>query len=178
MLNDPLLPAGYVCRAVRRIARAIESRETVAVYGDYDVDGITSGCLLTEYLRTRGLICHLYIPDRLEEGYGLNTAAIDCLHKKGVTLIVTVDCGVTALEETAFAASKGIDMIITDHHECRGELPDAMRSLTPSVRTAITPDGIWPGSASRSNWYAPWKGTARRSWIVIATCCPSALWQM
>lgn len=73
---------------------------TLPVYGDYDVDGITAACLLTDYLRFRGLTCELYIPDRIRDGYGLNTAAIDALAEKGVTLIVTVDCGVTNLEET------------------------------------------------------------------------------
>lgn len=113
-------------KAVRRIRRAIETGETVAVYGDYDVDGITSTCLMTDYLRSKGLTCLPYIPDRNEEGYGLNNAAIDSLHDRGVRLLITVDCGITAIAEAAHAAAVGMDLIITDHHECgHGELPDA-----------------------------------------------------
>ncbi len=139
LLEDPfLLPD--MQPAVERLVRAMENKETVAVFGDYDVDGITAGCLLTEYLRSRGLACELYIPDRLEEGYGLNPSAVEALHERGVTLIVTVDCGVTAMEETALASSLGIDMIITDHHECREFLPGAVAVIDPK-RT----DGDYPG---------------------------------
>lgn len=118
-------------KAVARIRLAIERREAVAVYGDYDVDGITSSCLLTEYLRGLGLRTEIYIPDRLEEGYGLNTDAIAHLREMGVTLIITVDCGVTAVEETRRAAELGVDMIITDHHECQAELPPAAAVVNP-----------------------------------------------
>ena len=96
------------------VSPAVATGEHVAVYGDYDVDGITAACLLTDYLRFRGLTCELRIPDRISEGYGLNTAAIDALAEEGVTLIVTVDCGVTNLEETAYAAQRGVDMIVTE----------------------------------------------------------------
>jgi len=128
-----------IAPAVQRIRRAIADREYVAVFGDYDVDGITSACLLTEYLCTQGLRCEVYIPDRLEEGYGLNTAAIAALHREGVSLIVTVDCGVTAVAEAEFAASLGVDMIITDHHECQATLPSAIAVVDPK-RT----DGCYP----------------------------------
>ncbi len=140
-LNDPLTLEDML-PAVQRITRAIGCREHMAVYGDYDVDGITAACLLTDYLRGRGVRCETYIPDRLEEGYGLNTAAIDSLRAQGVTLIVTVDCGVTNLEETAYANSLGIDMIITDHHECREELPDAVAVVDPK-----RPDCRYPGTS-------------------------------
>ena len=113
-------------KAVARLSRAIEEKEHVAVYGDYDVDGITSSCMLTDYLRGRGVECDLYIPDRMEEGYGVNARAVDALRERGVSLIVTVDCGVTAVEEAAYAAGLGVDMIITDHHECRETLPSAV----------------------------------------------------
>lgn len=117
--------------AISRIQKAIAHKEQVAVYGDYDVDGITSGCLMTHYLRSCGLSCTLYIPDRIDEGYGLNRDAISALHHSGVTLIITVDCGVTAIEETAYAASLGVDLIITDHHECSGTLPSALAVVNP-----------------------------------------------
>ena len=125
ILSDPFLMKGMK-QAVCRIQDAIERKETVAVYGDYDVDGITSTCLLTDYLRSKGLICIPYIPNRDEEGYGVNCGAIDQLSHQGVTLIITVDCGITATEEAAYAAKHGIDIIITDHHECKdGEIPKA-----------------------------------------------------
>ena len=130
LLADPLALADMI-PAVQRLTRAVATGEHVAVYGDYDVDGITAGCLLSDYLRGRGLKCELYIPDRLSEGYGMNTRAIDALGDLGVTLIITVDCGVTNVEETAYAAKRGIDMIITDHHECRETLPEAEAVVDP-----------------------------------------------
>ena len=137
LLGDPLMMTDMP-EAVRRLQRAIDTRETGAVYGDYDVDGITSTCMLTDYLRGKGLSCELYIPDRLEEGYGVNCDAITALRDKGVTLIITVDCGVTTAEEAKFASEIGVDMIITDHHECRKaadsddvELPEAIAVVDP-----------------------------------------------
>ena len=128
--EDPfLLPD--MAAAAERIGLAAERDETVAVYGDYDVDGITATCLLTEYLRAAGLKTEYYIPDRLEEGYGVNRTAIDRLKARGVTLIITVDCGITAVEETAYAGSLGVDMIVTDHHECQAELPAAVAVVDP-----------------------------------------------
>lgn len=125
-LHDPLLMLG-MDGARARVLQAIEGRETVAVFGDYDVDGITSSCMLTDWLRHKGLTCYYYIPDRNEEGYGLNCGALDTLKSKGVSLVITVDCGITAVEEAAYARQIGIDMVITDHHECRNDaLPDAV----------------------------------------------------
>ena len=117
MLHDPMLLKGMDA-AVARIRRAVGAREKIAVYGDYDVDGITSTCVVTDYLRGKGLDPLPYIPDRYGEGYGLNKSAVDALHEKGVSLIITVDCGITAHEEVEYASSLGMDMIITDHHEC------------------------------------------------------------
>lgn len=125
-MHDALLLGGMAV-AKARIEQAIRLRERVAVYGDYDVDGITATCIVTDYLRRRGLSCIPYIPDRSEEGYGLNRSALDSLHDEGVNLVITVDCGITAVEETEYARSLGIDVIITDHHECKaGALPDAV----------------------------------------------------
>lgn len=123
-LFDPMLILD-MDKARERILRAIDSGETVSVYGDYDVDGITSTCLVTDYLRSKGLECHPYIPDRNDEGYGLNMSALKALREKGVSLLITVDCGITAVEEAKYAKELGIDMVITDHHECKPEaLPD------------------------------------------------------
>ena len=125
-LHDPLQMQGMALAAAR-IRRAIARKESVAVYGDYDVDGITATCLVTDYLRGKGLSCIGYIPDRNEEGYGLNCSALDTLHAQGVTLLITVDCGITAVEEAQYTRALGMDMIITDHHECKpGALPDAL----------------------------------------------------
>lgn len=124
-IHDPMLMSG-MDKARERVLKAIEDREIVAVYGDYDVDGITSTCLVTDYLRSKGVNCIPYIPDRNEEGYGLNCGALDSLKGQGVSLVVTVDCGITAVEETEYARALGIDMVITDHHECGHEtLPRA-----------------------------------------------------
>lgn len=118
-------------KAVARIDRALAGGETIAVFGDYDVDGITSTCLLTDYLRSRGASVLFHIPRRVEEGYGLGCDAIRALAEQGVTLIITVDCGITGVEETAFAASLGVDLVITDHHECKETLPDAVAVVDP-----------------------------------------------
>jgi len=125
-LHDPMQMQG-MAPAVERIRRAIARKEAVAVYGDYDVDGITATCLVTDYLRSKGLKCVGYIPDRNEEGYGLNCTAVDNLYADGVRLLITVDCGITAVEEAEHTRELGLDMIITDHHECKpGELPRAI----------------------------------------------------
>ena len=112
--------------AAGRVGLAMTRGEKIAVFGDYDVDGITATCLLTEFIRSAGGDCIPYIPGRLEEGYGLNPIAIRQLHEEGVKLIVTVDCGITAVEEAALCASLGIDLVITDHHECKLDLPKAV----------------------------------------------------
>ena len=117
--------------AAARVGLAMTRGETVAVFGDYDVDGITATCLLTHFLRSCGLNCIPYIPGRLEEGYGLNPIAINQLKGEGVSLIITVDCGITALEEAALCASLGIDLVITDHHECKEQLPRACAVVDP-----------------------------------------------
>lgn len=131
LLGDPLLLED-MDRAAARLRLAIERRETVAVFGDYDVDGITSACLVTSFLRAKGLDCEPYIPDRMEEGYGLNLAAMDTIKARGASLIVTVDCGITAAQEAGYAASLGMDMVITDHHECGAcPLPAAVAVVDP-----------------------------------------------
>ncbi len=138
-LHDPMLLRDMPL-AVARIRRAVETGEKTAVYGDYDVDGITATCLLTDYLRSKGLSCIPYIPDRSEEGYGLNDGAVAALHEQGVSLIITVDCGITAREEVSYAASLGMDMIITDHHECGDSpLPEAV-----AVVDCKRPDESYP----------------------------------
>ena len=129
-LWDPVLLKD-MDKAVSRIRRALEQKETLAVYGDYDVDGITATCLLTDCLTRLGGHVIPYIPDRLEEGYGLNEEAIAALARQEVTLIVTVDCGITAAREVEFARALGVDVVITDHHECKQVLPQAVAVVDP-----------------------------------------------
>ena len=118
-------------KAVERIHLALDRGEKIAVYGDYDVDGITATCLLMDYLKSQGADCERYIPHRIEDGYGLSKRAINLLHQRKVTLLITVDCGITGMEETLYAASLGIDVVITDHHECREVLPEAVAVVDP-----------------------------------------------
>ena len=112
--------------AVNRIAKAIENKEKTIIYGDYDVDGITSVTVLKSFLEERGLKVDEYIPNRLNEGYGLNNKAVETIASQGYTLMITVDCGISAIEEVKYANELGIETIITDHHEPGNELPDAL----------------------------------------------------
>lgn len=122
--HDPFLMQDMQ-KAVQRILQAIEKQEKVTIYGDYDVDGITSITVLKSFLQDRGLEVETYIPNRLEEGYGLNREAIENIAKNGCQLMITVDCGISANEEIAYANTLGIETIVTDHHEPGNELPKA-----------------------------------------------------
>lgn len=112
--------------AVNRIIKAIENKEKTIIYGDYDVDGITSVTVLKSFLEERGLEVAEYIPNRLNEGYGLNNNAVEKIASQGYTLMITVDCGISAVEEVRYANELGIETIITDHHEPGNELPAAL----------------------------------------------------
>lgn len=112
--------------AVERIIKAIENKEKVTIYGDYDVDGITSITVLKSFLKEIGLEASVYIPNRLDEGYGLNKKAIDKIAKEGCNLMITVDCGISGIEEIEYANTLGIETIVTDHHEPGNELPNAV----------------------------------------------------
>lgn len=112
--------------AVNRIIKAIENKENITIYGDYDVDGITSITVLKSFLNDIGVETNTYIPNRLIEGYGLNKEAINKISKKGCNLMITVDCGISAIEEIEYANSLGIETIITDHHEAGNEIPKAI----------------------------------------------------
>ncbi len=129
-LLDPFLMLGME-KAAERILKAINDNEKIAIYGDYDVDGITSTAIMVKFLRSHKADVIYYIPDRHEEGYGINTDAIDKINAQGVTLLITVDCGITAVKEIAYAKSLGIETIITDHHECKDETPEAYCLLNP-----------------------------------------------
>ena len=129
-LLDPFLMTD-MDKAAGRVGLAMSRGEKIAVFGDYDVDGITATCLLTDFLRRHGADVVSYIPGRLEEGYGLNPIAIHQLHAEGVKLIVTVDCGITAVSEAELCKQLGIDLVITDHHECKQTLPAAVAVVDP-----------------------------------------------
>ncbi len=112
--------------AVERIIKAIKNKEKILIYGDYDVDGITSTTVLKKYLLDRGINVDTYIPNRLNEGYGLNKSAIEKIKEKGIDLIITVDCGISAVDEIEYVRNLGMDIIITDHHEVGEKLPNAI----------------------------------------------------
>lgn len=113
-------------KAVERILKAIENKEQIIIYGDYDVDGITSVTVLKSFLEERGIQVNVYIPNRLNEGYGLNKTAVEEIVKQGNKLMITVDCGITAVDEVEYAKTFGIETIVTDHHEPAEELPKAI----------------------------------------------------
>ncbi len=130
ILTDPFSIADMRV-AVERIALAISRGEKITIYGDYDVDGVTSVCTLYLYLKSRGADVNYYIPNRIGEGYGVSEVAIRALAEDGTNLIITVDTGITANDEVEFAKELGVDFVITDHHECRQVLPSAVAVVNP-----------------------------------------------
>ncbi len=130
MLQNPFLMKDMQC-GIERIARAVANGERITVYGDYDVDGVTSVCTLYLYLKSIGADIDYYIPNRAGEGYGVSCAAIDAISNLGTKLIITVDTGITANDEVTYAKELGVDFVITDHHECRENIPDAVAVINP-----------------------------------------------
>ena len=138
-LHDPYLLSGMDV-SVRRIVTAIQMNEQIAVYGDYDVDGVTGTALLSTFFIALGLNVTSYIPDRRGEGYGLNSDAVRQLAEQDTRLLITVDCGSTAVEEVALAGQLGIDTIITDHHQPPETLPDALAIVNPHQQSCGYPN--------------------------------------
>ncbi len=130
LIGNPFQLAG-MHQAVDRIRRAIRAGEAMAVYGDFDVDGVTATVLLVQTLTSLGAKVKPYIPHRIDEGYGLNKDALQQLKDQGVRVVITVDCGVRSLDEVAFGKQIGLDMIVTDHHAPGDELPDAFAVINP-----------------------------------------------
>jgi single-stranded-DNA-specific exonuclease len=128
--TDPFGMTG-VAAAVERIQRALTDHEPIAVYGDYDVDGVTATALLTQTLTALGADARGYIPNRFDEGYGLNNEALSALHDDGVRLVITVDCGIRSPDEATHASAIGLDLIISDHHHPAAELPQALAIINP-----------------------------------------------
>jgi single-stranded-DNA-specific exonuclease len=129
-LHDPYLMKDMDI-AVKRVFEALDGGERITVYGDYDVDGVTAVTLIYLYLKSLGADVDYYIPSRSKEGYGLSQMSIDALKEKGTQLIVTVDTGITANNEAEYAKKLGIDMVVTDHHECHATLPEACAVVNP-----------------------------------------------
>jgi single-stranded-DNA-specific exonuclease len=143
-LSDPTEIPGMEA-AVVRILKAIENEERIAIYGDYDVDGVTATAVLSDFFESIGVETTHYIPSRVDEGYGLNNEAIKQLKKQGISLIVTVDCGSTSMDEVIYASSIGVDIVVTDHHSLKkdenGEvlLPAAIAVVNPKRLPSDSP---------------------------------------
>ncbi len=137
-IGDPFKMSG-MDRAVKRLSKAINNKEKIGIFGDYDCDGITASVLLYEFFTQLGSQVFSYIPHREKEGYGMNQGGIDYLHQKGCSLIVTVDCGISNLNEVEYAKSLGIDVIVTDHHEQPDVIPDAYSVIDPKQKNCPFP---------------------------------------
>ena len=129
-MSDPFLLKGMQA-AVERVMRAREAGENVCIYGDYDVDGISGTALLVSFLRRVGLVCRYFIPNRFDDGYGLNQEALQRIIDSGATLIISVDCGITSVKEAAFCRQAGVDLIILDHHTPGENIPEAAAVVNP-----------------------------------------------
>ncbi len=132
-------------KAVERVNQALENGERITVFGDYDCDGVTSTALLYSYLSSRGAKVDFYIPDRSGEGYGMNLGAIDILKSRGTNVIITVDNGISAVEEIAYAKTLGIDVVVTDHHRVGEVLPDAVAVVDPHREDSLCEFSDWAG---------------------------------
>ncbi len=143
-LYDPFLLEGMEV-SVARIKRAMEYGEQIVIYGDYDVDGITSISILMKYFKHVNYPVQFYIPNRLEEGYGVNEDAVMRIAEDGTDLLVTVDCGITSVHEAKVAKEIGLDLIITDHHECQSELPDCFAIINPKQESCSYPYDMLAG---------------------------------
>lgn len=138
VMHDPFLMKD-MHKAAERIKAAKRNNEKITIYGDYDVDGITSIAILYKYLAENHIDVDYYVPDRMQEGYGVNRDALDKIKAKGSNLIITVDTGITAVEECQYAKTIGLDVIITDHHECKERIPDAYAAIDPKRKDCSYP---------------------------------------
>ena len=129
-LNNPFLMDGMEA-ATYRVIQALSERQLICIYGDYDVDGTCSTALLYLFLKELGANVEYYIPKRLTEGYGISKSAIDYVKSKDTSLLISVDCGITAIEEAEYVKELGMDLIICDHHQPKDEIPNALAVLDP-----------------------------------------------
>ncbi len=141
-VHNPFMLDGME-EATERILSAVDTKEKIVVYGDYDVDGITATATVYKFLKSIGAEVSYYIPDRFSEGYGINILAINKMARAGVKLLVSVDCGIASIGEVEFAKTQGMDVVITDHHTCREELPKAVAVINPKRQDSSYPfDGL------------------------------------
>lgn len=180
-LTDLIAPDALhgAAEAAERLAQAVTDRERIILYGDYDVDGMTGVAILWHCLKLAGADCGFYVPHRLEEGYGLNDEAIDQIAADGAKVIVTVDCGITAVEQASRARGHGMDLIITDHHTPPDALPDARAIVHPQLNGYANPNLAGAGVAMKLAWalaqrltpsYAGKVSDAYREFLLDATC--------
>src|SRR5438067_983255 len=164
-LHDPMRLADMRV-AIDRLLGAIARRERIAIHGDYDVDGVTSTVILRRALELLGADVVHFIPERIRDGYGLQPAAIDRLHAEGVTLIVSVDCGIRGGDAARRARELGVDLIITDHHEPDAELPAALAVINPKRRDCGYPDKSLAGvGVALKVVQALCRATGRDGWL-------------
>ncbi|MBD3346883.1 MAG: single-stranded-DNA-specific exonuclease RecJ [Chitinivibrionales bacterium] len=138
-MHDPFI-FGEMRKAVDRIQKALYNKEKIAVYGDYDVDGVTSTAMMVRLLRKFGADCMYYLPNRLIDGYGFSKTGIEQIAAEGAKLIISVDCGINACDEISLANSLGIDVVVTDHHEPKEVSPDAVARINPKMPGCAYPD--------------------------------------
>ena len=136
---DPFALLGMK-KAIDRISQSIARKDSIAIYGDYDVDGVTATALLVEVIQALGGKVRGYIPNRFDEGYGLNNDALDLLDSEGVKLVITVDCGIRSPQEIGHAQAAGIDMIVSDHHHPKGGVPSAFAVICPKQAGDVYPN--------------------------------------
>lgn len=160
-LLDPFLLCDMQ-KATDRIKKAIQNNEHITVYGDYDVDGISATVLLLKYFKSRNIDCDYYIPDREAEGYGINKDALVAIKERGTSLLITVDTGITACEEVEFAKQYGIDIIVTDHHEPKDEIPKAVAVVDPKRKECEYPFKELSGTGVAFKLICALEGEARQ----------------
>src|SRR5439155_13754132 len=164
-LHDPMMLADMPL-AVDRILAAIERRERIAIHGDYDVDGITSTVILRRALELLGGDVTHFIPERIKDGYGLQPAAIERLHADGVSVVISVDCGIRGADAALRARELGVDLIITDHHEPDADLPHAFAVINPKRHDCPYPDKYLAGvGVALKLVQAVCRRTDRESWM-------------
>ena len=179
-LSDPMLLSGMEA-AVARIHRAIDDGERIAVFGDYDVDGVTATALLYTYLDSAGADVYYKLPSRDDDGYGLSETAVDLMAAKGVSLIVTVDNGVSANAAIAHAKEQGVDVVVTDHHLPPQTLPEAAAIVNPQLPGDESPCktlsgagvAFMHGAQDGQSWLRPWTAARRtRCCLFTGTSLP------
>lgn len=167
-MHDPYLLHG-MDKAVPRIQQALERGEHILIYGDYDADGVSSTSLMIHLMRHLGASYDIYIPHRSNEGYGLHNHALDWAHQQGVTLIITVDTGISAVEQIAYASSLGMEVIVTDHHEPPEVLPEAYALINPKLPQCSYPFKGLAGAGVALKLAQALIGEVPREWMEIAS---------